>query len=130
MEISGSAAIVTGGASGLGAATAQALVARGAIVTLIDLNAEAGDSKATDLGGGTRFVRADVTDPEAVEEAVSLACETAPLRIAINCAGIAIGSRTIDREGSPALAVDGADVRNGATGATATSGARVYVVAS
>ena len=102
MEISGSAAIVTGGASGLGAATAQALVARGAIVTLIDLNAEAGDSKATDLGGGTRFVRADVTDPEAVEEAVSLACETAPLRIAINCAGIAIGSRTIDREGSPA----------------------------
>ncbi len=102
MDISGSAAIVTGAASGLGAATAKALVDRGAIVTLIDLNAEAGDAKATELGGGTRFVRADVTDPDAIAEAVSLAGEDAPLRIAVNCAGIAIGSRTINRESEPA----------------------------
>lgn len=102
MDISGSAAVVTGGASGLGAATAQALVGRGAVVTLVDLNEEAGDAKAAELGGSTRFVRADVTDPGAVATALSLAAEDAPLRIAVNCAGIAIGSRTIDRDGSPA----------------------------
>ncbi|RLE12899.1 MAG: 3-hydroxyacyl-CoA dehydrogenase [Actinobacteria bacterium] len=102
MDISGSAAIITGGASGLGAATAQALVDRGAIVTLIDLNTEAGDAKAADLGGATRFVQADVTHPGAIADAVALASEDAPLRIVINCAGIAIGARTVDRGGDPA----------------------------
>jgi NAD(P)-dependent dehydrogenase (short-subunit alcohol dehydrogenase family) len=102
MNISGSAAIVTGGASGLGAATAKALVERGAIVTLIDLNMEAGEAKMAELGKGTRFVQADVTDPDAVAEAISLAGGDAPLRIAVNCAGIAIGARTIDREGKAA----------------------------
>jgi NAD(P)-dependent dehydrogenase (short-subunit alcohol dehydrogenase family) len=102
MDISGSAAVVTGGASGLGAATAKALVDKGALVTLIDLNAEAGEAKMAELGGGTRFVQGDVTDPDTVAEAVSLAGEDAPLRIAVNCAGIAIGARTIDREGTPA----------------------------
>ena len=102
MDISGNAAIVTGGASGLGAATAEALVAKGAIVTLVDLNAEAGDAMAKKLGGSTRFVQADVTDTDTIAKAVSLAGEDAPLRIAVNCAGIAIGSRTIDRDGTPA----------------------------
>ena len=102
MDITGSAAIVTGGASGLGAATARALVDRGAAVTLLDLNADAGDAKAAELGGGTRFVQADVTDRDAVTEAVSLAAEDAPLRIAVNCAGIGMGARTIGRDGTPA----------------------------
>jgi len=102
MDITGSAAIVTGGASGLGAATAKALVDRGAAVTLLDLNADAGDAKAAELGGGTRFVQADVTDPDAVAEAVSLAAEDARLRIAVNCAGIGMGARTIGRDGTPA----------------------------
>jgi len=102
MDITGSAAIVTGGASGLGAATARALVDRGAAVTLLDLNADAGDAKAAELGGGTRFVQADVTDPDAVAEAVSLAAEDARLRIAVNCAGIGMGARTIGRDGTPA----------------------------
>ncbi|MEN8042114.1 MAG: SDR family NAD(P)-dependent oxidoreductase [Actinomycetota bacterium] len=102
MNISGSAAIVTGGASGLGAATAKALVDGGAAVTLIDLNSAAGEAKAAELGGGTRFVQADVTDPDAIADAVSLAAKDAPLRIAVSCAGIAIGSRTIDRDGKPA----------------------------
>jgi NAD(P)-dependent dehydrogenase (short-subunit alcohol dehydrogenase family) len=102
MEIAGSAAVVTGGASGLGAATAKALVDRGAVVTLIDLNAEAGGTKATELGGGTRFVQADVTDPDAVAEAVSLAAQDAPLRIVVNCAGVGMGARTIGRDGTPA----------------------------
>ncbi|GMQ93910.1 MAG: SDR family oxidoreductase [Acidimicrobiia bacterium] len=102
MDISGSAAVVTGGASGLGAATARGLVAGGAIVTLIDLNSEAGDATAAKLGGGTRFVQADVTDPMAIAGAVALAGEDAPLRIVVNCAGIAIGARTIGRDGDPA----------------------------
>jgi NAD(P)-dependent dehydrogenase (short-subunit alcohol dehydrogenase family) len=102
MDISGAAAIVTGGASGLGAATAGKLVEMGAIVTLIDLNPETGDAKAAELGGSTSFVLADVTDPDAIGEAVSLAAEGAPLRIAVNCAGIAIGERTVGRDGDPA----------------------------
>jgi NAD(P)-dependent dehydrogenase (short-subunit alcohol dehydrogenase family) len=102
MDIPGSAALVTGGASGLGAATAEALVQEGAVVTIVDLNAEAGEAKANEMGRGTRFVRADVTDPDSVAAAISSAAEEAPLRIAVNCAGIAIGSRTVDRDGSPA----------------------------
>ena len=102
MKISGSAAIVTGGASGLGAATARALVDRGAVVTLVDLNAEAGDAKARELGGPTLFVQADVTDPDAIGEAAALAAESAPLRIAVNCAGIAIAARSVNRDGEAA----------------------------
>jgi NAD(P)-dependent dehydrogenase (short-subunit alcohol dehydrogenase family) len=102
MNISGSAALVTGGASGLGAATAESLLQEGALVTIVDLNAEAGAAKANELGRGTQFVRADVTDPDSVAEAISTAGEEAPLRIAVNCAGIAIGSRTVNRDGSPA----------------------------
>jgi NAD(P)-dependent dehydrogenase (short-subunit alcohol dehydrogenase family) len=102
MNISGSAALVTGAASGLGAATAKELMDRGADVTLVDLNKEAGQAWSAELGGTTRFVLADVTDPDGIAEAVSLASENAPLRIAVNCAGIAIGSRTVDRDGAPA----------------------------
>jgi NAD(P)-dependent dehydrogenase (short-subunit alcohol dehydrogenase family) len=102
MNISGSAALVTGAASGLGAATAKELMDRGADVTLVDLNKEAGQAWSAKLGGTTRFVQADVTDPDDIAEAVSVASENAPLRIAVNCAGIAIGSRTVDRDGAPA----------------------------
>ena len=102
MNIAGAAALVTGGASGLGAATARALVDAGAHVTIVDLNDAAGTQFATSLGGSTKFVRADVTDPEAVSTAVDLAGEDAPLRVAVNCAGIGLGQRTINRDGSPA----------------------------
>ncbi|MFC2153692.1 SDR family NAD(P)-dependent oxidoreductase [Actinomycetota bacterium] len=101
MDIRGSSAIVTGGASGLGAAAARALAAAGAAVTIMDLDAEAGENLAAALPNG-RFARADVADSDAVEEAVRNASAQAPLRIAVNCAGVAIGARTIDREGSPA----------------------------
>lgn len=102
MDISGSAALVTGGASGLGAATAEALLREGAFVTIVDLNAEAGEAKAKELGRGTQFVRADVTDSDSVAAAISVAAKEASLRITVNCAGIAIGSRTVNRDGSPA----------------------------
>jgi NAD(P)-dependent dehydrogenase (short-subunit alcohol dehydrogenase family) len=102
MDISTTSAIISGGASGLGAATASALAASGAIVTIIDLNGKAGEELAASIGGGARFIRADVTSPEEISEAVALAGEDAPLRIAVNCAGIGIGERTIDR--TPAAA--------------------------
>jgi NAD(P)-dependent dehydrogenase (short-subunit alcohol dehydrogenase family) len=102
MDISGSAAIVTGGASGLGEATARTLSTHGADVTIIDLNEEAGEAISKGTDGAIRFVAADVTDPDAVAEAVAIASEREPLRIAINCAGIAIGERTLDRNGAPA----------------------------
>lgn len=102
MDVSGSAALVTGGASGLGAATAAALTNAGARVTIVDLNEDEGAKHAASLGGSARFVRADVTSPDEVANAVDLAGEDAPLRIAVNCAGIGLGQRTIDRDGTPA----------------------------
>jgi NAD(P)-dependent dehydrogenase (short-subunit alcohol dehydrogenase family) len=102
MDIDTTAAIVTGGASGLGAATAAALGRAGATVTIVDLNEKAGEALADSLGGGARFVKADVTSAEDIAKAVALAGQDAPLRIAVNCAGIGIGERTIDR--TPAAA--------------------------
>lgn len=102
MDISGYAALVTGGASGLGEATARALASHGADVTIIDLNEEAGEALLDDTEGAIRFVAADVTDPAAIADAVKLASSREPLRVAVNCAGIAIGERTLDRNGGPA----------------------------
>lgn len=101
MDIRDSSAVVTGGASGLGAATARALATAGAAVTIMDLDAEAGDDLAAALPNA-RFARTDVVDPDAVEDAVANASARAPLRVAVNCAGIAIGARIIDRHGLPA----------------------------
>ncbi len=102
MLIRGVAALVTGGASGLGEATVRRLASAGAEVTIVDRNAEAGEALARELGGATKFVEADVTDPEQVAAAVELAGETAPLRIACNVAGIADVNRTVGRDGTPA----------------------------
>ena len=97
MEVAGSSAIVTGGASGLGAATAQRLAAAGAKVVLVDV--QDGEVFAEQLGGA--FVRADVTDESEVAAAVDAAVEMAPLRVLVNCAGIAPPQRTVNRDGSP-----------------------------
>src|SRR5205814_5185282 len=101
MDINGAAAIITGGASGLGAATARRLAAAGAEVTLLDLDRQAdlAEALAKELGNGAKFVVADVTNPEQIEQAVALAGETKPLRIAVNCAGLGIAMRTIDKSG-------------------------------
>ncbi len=92
MEAEGAGALVAGGASGLGAATARALAAAGATVTIADLNPERGEELAAEIGA--TFVAADVTDPEAVGAAVERA-SAAPggLRISVCCAGIGWAER-------------------------------------
>lgn len=103
MDITGISCIVTGGASGLGAATAEALLARGAVVVIIDRDEAAGAATAERLGDQCSFVQADVTSVDDVAEAIVAATSTGrPLRVAVSCAGIAIGARTLSREGEPA----------------------------
>ena len=99
MELAGTSAIVTGGASGIGAASARALTKRGARCVLIDLNDELGEAMASELGG--LYVKADVANPEQVQVAVDAAAEMAPLRTLVNAAGIGTPGRTVDREGNP-----------------------------
>src|SRR5262249_33804838 len=99
MQLADSTAIVTGGASGMGEATARRLSAAGATVVVLDRDAAKGEKVASDLGG--RFVQADVTDPDDVSAAVAAAAALAPLRACIHCAGIGWAERTINREGAP-----------------------------
>src|SRR5215212_750349 len=96
------AAVVTGGASGLGEATTRALAAQGAAVTILDLQEDRGKALAADLGGHTTFVRTDVTDEASVQAAIAEATgKDRPLRIAVNCAGIGWAQRTVGRNGEP-----------------------------
>jgi NAD(P)-dependent dehydrogenase (short-subunit alcohol dehydrogenase family) len=99
MDIAGTAALVTGAASGLGRATAAALARSGARVVLTDRDIERGQAAAAELGGV--FVPADVTDPEAIQAAVTAAGELGPLRVLVNCAGLGRAGRTVDRSGQP-----------------------------
>ncbi|WP_298943270.1 SDR family NAD(P)-dependent oxidoreductase [uncultured Microbacterium sp.] len=99
MDIAGASALVTGGASGLGLATARQLAARGAHVVIIDLPSSAGADRAAELGG--TFAPADVTDPAQVAAAVAVASAHGPLRVVVNCAGIAPPAKMLDRDGSP-----------------------------
>jgi NAD(P)-dependent dehydrogenase (short-subunit alcohol dehydrogenase family) len=96
MRIEGSSALVTGGASGLGAATAQALRERGAEVVVADLPS----SRERVDEGSFGFAPADVRDPDQVAAAVAMAAERGPLRILINCAGIGTPARVL-RKGEP-----------------------------
>src|SRR5919206_5017104 len=96
------AAVVSGGASGLGEATTRELAARGAAVTILDLQEDKGRALAEELGGHTTFVRTDVTDPASVQAAVDDATgKDRPLRIAISCAGIGWAQRTVGRDNHP-----------------------------
>lgn len=103
MKLDGATAIVTGGASGLGFATAKALAGDGATVILLDLPASRGEQAAREIGGGARFVAADVTSEEQVRAAVAEAQGIAPLRAVVNCAGIVTAARTVGREGPAPL---------------------------
>ena len=100
MKINGTAAIVSGGASGLGEATVRNLAAAGAKVVVADLNEERGKALADEVGGV--FLRTDVSDAASVTAAVEAATSLgAPLRCVINCAGIGWAQRTVGRDGSP-----------------------------
>jgi NAD(P)-dependent dehydrogenase (short-subunit alcohol dehydrogenase family) len=100
MELNGTTAIVSGGASGLGEATARELAAAGCRVVIADLNEERGKAVADTIGG--LFVRTDVSDEESVQPAVDIAGSAGPpLRVVVNCAGIGWAARTVGRDGSP-----------------------------
>ena len=98
MELNGIGALVAGGASGLGEATARELAARGARVTIADVGEERGSSLASELGAA--FVNADVTDEAQVQAAVETAGD---LRLAVSCAGIGWAERTVKKDGPAAL---------------------------
>src|SRR5437763_1662175 len=97
MRIDGSSAIVTGGASGLGLATATELAAAGAHVVIADLPNSPGADRAADIGG--TFAPVDVTDEAGVQQAVDAASSAAPLRIVVNCAGIGTPGRVLGKSG-------------------------------
>ena len=98
MQLDGIGALVAGGASGLGEATARALAVRGARVAIADLNEERGTALAAELGAS--FTRADVTDEAQVQAAVDAAGD---VRLAVSCAGIGWAERTVGKEGPAAL---------------------------
>src|SRR5450759_3271528 len=104
MEIKNSTFIVTGGASGLGAATARTIAAAGGNVVIADVNADAGNALAKELGRA-RFIKTDVTSEADGKAAVALALkEFGGLQGLVNCAGIAIGEKTVGKDGPHALA--------------------------
>ncbi|GIU93490.1 MAG: short-chain dehydrogenase/reductas [Acidimicrobiia bacterium] len=97
MRLAGSSALVTGGASGLGAATVRKLGTEGVRVVVVDV--ADGSEVAREVGGV--YVRADVTDPDQVAEAVAVAEQLGPVRALVNCAGIGPPARTLARDGTP-----------------------------
>jgi len=104
MNVEGKVAIVTGGASGLGKATAQALVAAGAKVAIWDMNAELGNQVAAELGENAYFTQLNVTDAEAVEKAVQEVVDRfGAIHILANIAGIARPRLVINKEGPTSL---------------------------
>jgi NAD(P)-dependent dehydrogenase (short-subunit alcohol dehydrogenase family) len=105
MKINGSTFIVTGGSSGLGAATVETLLAEGGNAVIADVNRAAGEGLAQRLGKQARFIETDVTREDHAQAAVRLALETfGGLHGLINCAGIGLGEKTIGKEGPHALA--------------------------
>ncbi|MDP6868745.1 MAG: SDR family NAD(P)-dependent oxidoreductase [Acidimicrobiales bacterium] len=99
IDLNGSSSLVTGGASGIGEASARQLAAAGSRVVIADLNEERGQAIASELGG--LFVRCDVTSVEDADTAVAAASEMGPLRALVNSAGLGHPGRTINRDNEP-----------------------------
>jgi NAD(P)-dependent dehydrogenase (short-subunit alcohol dehydrogenase family) len=87
MDLTGTSTVVTGGASGLGLATAHALHDRGATVTIVDLDSTLGEAAATAVGDRARFVAADITEAESMGRAFDVAQASGPIRAIVHCAG-------------------------------------------
>ncbi|MFR9801165.1 3-hydroxyacyl-CoA dehydrogenase [Pseudonocardia sp. RS010] len=100
MDITGQVALVTGGASGLGLATAETLLDAGASVVIVDLPSSQGAEIAEKLGEKARFAAADVTDEAQVTAALDVAAELGTLRVAVNCAGIGNAIKTVGKQGA------------------------------
>lgn len=98
MELSGSSAVVTGGASGIGAAAARQLAAKGAKVVVADLQEDAGNAIADQIGGA--FCKVDVTNTDDIINAVEMATSMGPLKALVNSAGIGWAQRTVGKDGS------------------------------
>ncbi|MDQ6607082.1 MAG: SDR family NAD(P)-dependent oxidoreductase [Actinomycetota bacterium] len=101
MKIDGISAVVTGGASGLGLATAKRFLAAGASVVIVDLPSSPGEAVAAELGGQARFAAADVTSEAEVGAALDAAELAGPLRAVLHCAGRGGTLRLVDRLGNP-----------------------------
>jgi NAD(P)-dependent dehydrogenase (short-subunit alcohol dehydrogenase family) len=104
MDITGASAIVTGGASGIGAASARLLAARGAKVVVADLQEDKGKALADEIGGA--FARVDVTNTDEIKDAVDMAKSIGPVRVLVNSAGIGWAQRTVGKDGSYDSAAD------------------------
>ena len=100
MELATAKAVITGGASGLGFATAQRVIDAGGQVVLLDINDELGEASATRLGERASYIRSDVANEDSVKDAISAANEAmGGITLAVNCAGIGTAGRTLGREG-------------------------------
>ena len=99
MDLAGASAGITGGASGIGEASARNLASLGARTVIVDLQDEKGEAVAKELGG--LYVKADVADEAQIQAAMDAAMEMGPLRALVNGAGIGSASRTVDRNGDP-----------------------------
>ncbi|MCA9908512.1 MAG: 3-hydroxyacyl-CoA dehydrogenase [Anaerolineae bacterium] len=105
MKLEGSTTLVTGGASGLGAAVARRFSEQGANIVLVDINQEQGEALAQALGGHARFAKADVTSEADVGVAVATAQALGNFRITVNCAGVGMALRTLSKAGPHPLDV-------------------------
>src|SRR5580693_8068712 len=100
MQVRNHIFLITGGASGLGAATARFLASQGASVVIADTNRTAGEARAAELGANSRFALTDVTSEHDARAAVDLALEAfGHLHALVNCAGIAPSEKVVGREG-------------------------------
>ncbi len=105
MKLQSSTALVTGGASGLGAAVARRFAEHGASVVIVDINQEQGEALAQSLGEHARFAKADVTSEADVSAAVAMAQALGDFRITVNCAGVGMALRTLGKTGPHPLDV-------------------------
>jgi NAD(P)-dependent dehydrogenase (short-subunit alcohol dehydrogenase family) len=104
MQIQNNVFIVTGGASGLGGGTSRLLAASGGKVVIADVQADKGEALARELGASARFVKCDVTSEADAQAVVDAAGQLGTLRGLVNCAGIAIGEKTVGKDGPHSLA--------------------------